>query len=79
MSLFLQSNRCISLLAVPLMTRAGQVGLLCCCSNQPRTWDTEEVNLLQAVTTQLVIAIDQAELYEKRRTTAQLAKDRALE
>ncbi|MEO1621434.1 MAG: GAF domain-containing protein, partial [Cyanobacteria bacterium J06632_3] len=79
LSLFLQSNCCISLLAVPLMTRAGQVGLLCCCSNQPRIWDTEEVNLLQAVTTQLVIAIDQAELYEKSRTTAQLAKDRALE
>ncbi|MEO0768896.1 MAG: GAF domain-containing protein [Cyanobacteria bacterium J06649_4] len=79
LSLFLQSSDCMSLLAVPLMTRAGQVGLLCCGSSQPRVWDTEEIKLLEAVTTQMVIAIDQAELYEKSHTTAQLAKDRAQE
>ncbi|MEL6354428.1 MAG: GAF domain-containing protein [Cyanobacteria bacterium J06627_28] len=77
--LFLQSYSCAALLAFPMMTRAGQLGLLCCSTSQPRSWENEEVKLLQAVTNHLVIAVDQAELYEKSQLDAQLAKDKAKE
>ncbi|MEL6901395.1 MAG: GAF domain-containing protein [Cyanobacteria bacterium J06606_4] len=77
--LFLQSYRCEALLAFPMMTRAGQVGLLCCSTSQPRSWENEEIKLLQAVTNHLVIAVDQAGLYEQSRLDAQLAKDKAKE
>lgn len=78
-TLFLQGHQCEALLAVPMMTRAGQAGLLCCGSMQPRHWELDEVNLLQAVTNQLIIAIDQAELYEHSRHTGQLAEEKAQE
>ncbi len=74
---FLQSHSCVSLLACPILTRVGQVGLLCCSSSQPRSWEAEEIRLLQSVTNQLIIAIDQAELYEQRCNAAQLAEEKA--
>lgn len=78
-SLFLQGNHCEALLAIPMMTRAGQVGLLCCGSTQPRSWEPDEAGLLKAVANQLIIAIDQAEAYEKRHSAAQLAEEKAQE
>ncbi len=74
---FLQSHHCDALLACPILTRVGQVGLLCCSSSQPRIWEAEEIKLLQSVTNQLIIAIDQAELYEQRCNAAQLAEEKA--
>ncbi|MEL7141289.1 MAG: GAF domain-containing protein [Cyanobacteria bacterium J06643_4] len=77
--LFLQGNQCEALLAFPMMTRTGQVGLLCCATSQPRHWEPDQVKLLQTVTNQLIIAIDQAELYEKSQSAARLAQDKAHE
>jgi two-component system, NtrC family, sensor kinase len=74
---FLQAHHCHALLACPILTRVGQMGLLCCGSGQPRIWETEEIKLLQSVTNQLIIAIDQAELYEQRCNAAQLAEEKA--
>lgn len=76
---FLQGYSCEALLAFPMVTRAGQVGILCCSSSQPRSWEKEEIKLLQAVTNHLIIAVDQAELYEQSRLDAQLAQDKARE
>ncbi|MGC1218479.1 MAG: GAF domain-containing protein [Phormidesmis sp.] len=76
---FLQQHSCEALLAFPLLTRTGQVGLLCCGSSQPRGWEAKEIDLLQAVSSQLIIAIDQTELYERSRDAAQLAEEKAEE
>lgn len=74
---FLQHYNCEALLAFPMVTRAGQVGVLCCSSSRPRDWDSEETKLLRSVSNQLIIAIDQAELYERSCITAQVAEDKA--
>ncbi len=59
-----------------MMTRTGQVGLLC-CTTQARLWESEEIDLLGAVSNQLIIAIDQAELYARSPDTAQIAEEKA--
>ena len=74
---FLQHYNCEALLALPMRTRAGHIGLLCCSSSCARNWKSEETKLLQAVSNQLIIAIDQAELYEHSRLAAQLAEEKA--
>ena len=75
---FLLSKDFASLLAIPIQTLSGQVGVICCgTSQEPRTWNETEVELLRAVTNQLAIALDQAELYEKSRTDAQTAQEKA--
>lgn len=67
-----------SQLLVPLETRTGQLGAIICshCSG-PRPWSNSEVELLQAVTDQLAIAIDQAELYAQTHAAAFAAKTQA--
>ncbi len=75
---FLLSKGFLSLLAIPIQTLSGQVGVICCgTSQEPRTWNETEVKLLRAVTNQLAIALDQAELYEKSRMAAQTAQEKA--
>ena len=75
---FLKAHDFAALLAIPIQTRSGHTGAICCgTSYEPRSWSDSEVLLLQAVTNQLAIALDQAELYEQSRTTAQLAQDKA--
>ena len=75
---FLQTHDFSAFLAIPIQTRSGQIGAICCGnSHKARPWSHTEVTLLQAVTNQLAIALDQAELYEHSRTTAQLAQDKA--
>ena len=75
---FLERHNFSALLAIPIQTRSGQTGALCCgSSHSARTWSDNEVALLQAVTNQLAIALDQAELYEQSRNTAQLAQRKA--
>ncbi|MGB3294109.1 MAG: GAF domain-containing protein [Phormidesmis sp.] len=75
---FLQAQGFTALLAIPIQTRSGQIGAICCgtCC-EPRTWVESEVTLLQTVTNQLAIALDQAELYDQSRTAAQIAQDKA--
>lgn len=67
-----------SQLLVPLETRSGQLGAVVCshCSG-PRPWSDSEVELLQAVTDQLAIAIDQAELYAQTHAAAFAAQTQA--
>jgi two-component system, NtrC family, sensor kinase len=75
---FLLSKGFSSLLAIPIQTLAGQIGVICCgTSREHRTWDETEVELLRAVTNQLAIALDQSELYEQSRAAAQTAQDKA--
>jgi two-component system, NtrC family, sensor kinase len=75
---FLQTHDFMALLAIPIQTRSGQVGVICCGHNQTEhQWSNDEVALLQAVTNQLAIALDQSELYEHSRMTAQIAQDKA--
>lgn len=75
---FLQAHDFIAFLAIPIQTRSGQTGAICCGKRyEPSPWSDSEVALLKAVTNQLAIALDQSELYEQSRTTAHLAQDKA--
>ena len=75
---FLQTHDFAALLAIPMQTRSGHIGTICCgTSQEARTWSDSEVELLQAVTNQLAIALEQAELYDQSRHAAQLAQDKA--
>lgn len=64
-----------ALLSVPIKTRSGAMGLLQCshhCSQ--RSWQADEVELIQAVADQLAIAISQAELYAQTREAQESAE-----
>ena len=75
---FLQSQDFTAFLAIPIQTRSGQIGAICCGNSQgSRAWNDGEVSLLQAVTNQLAIALDQAELYSQSRSATQTAQDKA--
>jgi PAS domain S-box-containing protein len=64
-----------SLLDIPIQTPSGQIGaILCGACSGVRLWRDEEVELLMAVGNQLVIALNQAELYEKSRLATAEAK-----
>ncbi|MEB3338657.1 MAG: GAF domain-containing protein, partial [Leptolyngbyaceae bacterium] len=67
-----------SQLLLPLETHSGQLGAVVCshCRGS-RPWSESEVELLQAVTDQLAIAMDQAELYAQTRATARAAQSQA--
>ena len=66
-----------SVLALPIITPKGDIGLVCCGQfHQSHHWQNSEVQLLQTVCDQLVIAISQAALYRQanqRATELELA------
>jgi PAS domain S-box-containing protein len=65
---FYQSLGYEALLALPVCTQSGAIGLLSCvCTQMPRPWQDDEVELVQSVVDQLAIALNQAELYEQSR------------
>ncbi len=67
-----------ALLALPIHTTSGEIGVVSCGhSTGPRPWREEEVELLQAVADQLAIAIDQAELLNQSRKAAVTAQEQA--
>jgi len=67
-----------SALNLPIQTRSGAIGVVVCANSLAvRPWSDDEVELLQAVTDQLAIAISQAELYTHARTAARLAQEKA--
>ncbi|MEH2347456.1 MAG: PAS domain S-box protein [Nostoc sp.] len=76
--LFLQDFGFTAFMSLPVHTQSGEIGAFSCgsCSGF-RPWLDNEVELLQAVTVQIAIAIDQAKLYAQSRTTAQTAQDKA--
>ncbi|WP_318780916.1 ATP-binding protein [Dendronalium phyllosphericum] len=65
-------------MSLPIHTQSGEIGVFSCgyCHGF-RPWLDDEVELLQAVTDQIAIAIDQAKLYAQTRITAQTAQDKA--
>ncbi|HIK56154.1 MAG TPA: PAS domain S-box protein [Synechococcales cyanobacterium M55_K2018_004] len=71
---YLRSIGARSTLVIPLQGRSGVVGIIACDHGQVRHWSEDEVELLQAVTEQLAIALNQADLY-----TQSQAKARELE
>ncbi|MEH2002187.1 MAG: PAS domain-containing protein [Nostoc sp.] len=75
---FLQDFGFTAFMSLPVHTQSGEIGTFSCgdCSGF-RPWLDNEVELLQAVTVQLAIAIDQAKLYTQSRITAQTAQDKA--
>lgn len=64
-------------LLVPVETRSGHFGAMVCGHNQPRCWGADELRLLQAITTQLAIAMDQVELHAQTRAAATAAQTQA--
>jgi len=77
---FFLAQGLLSLLAVPLETRSGKIGLISCSNCQTlRPWSDDEVELLQSVAIQLAIALDQAELYQQSQTAKEIAQAKAEE
>lgn len=75
---FFRRSRHRAILALPLQTHQGEIGVVSCgTATEPRCWSDEEVELLQAVTSQLAIAIDQADLYNQSITVAAEAQAQA--
>jgi len=75
---FLQYLGLTAALSLPIHTKSGKIGAFVCThSTGERPWRDSEVELLVAVTDQLAIAIDQAELYKKSRIAAQTAQEQA--
>ncbi|MCX7592532.1 MAG: PAS domain S-box protein [Fischerella sp.] len=65
-------------LILPIHTQSGEIGTLSCNHfNGSRLWLDSEVELLLAVTDQIAIAIDQAQLYKQSRIAAQTAQEKA--
>ncbi len=67
-----------ALLALPIHTTSGEIGVVSCGhSSGARPWREEEVELLQGVADQIAIAIDQAQLLHQSRTAATTAQEQA--
>ena len=75
---FFLSRGFASILALPIQTRSGEIGVVGCghC-RQVRCWSDNEVELLQAVANQLAIALNQAELYRASENAAVAARSQA--
>lgn len=67
-----------STLMLPLKIYSGQFGAIVCSQKtNARAWTESEIKLLRAVTDQLAIALDQAELFAQTRSTALAAQAQA--
>ena len=77
-SVLLRQLAVTSMLLLPLRTHSGQLGAIIChhCRGS-RQWADSEVRLLKAVTDQVAIALDQAELLAQTRATAFAAQTQA--
>lgn len=77
---FLSSLGYRAMLAMPMQTESGKIGVIsCACHTGARVWKSEDVELLAAVCDQLAIAINQAELYTQARVSAQIAQAKSHE
>ncbi len=75
---FIRDRGIASLLVLPIQTHSGAISLISCIhSNETRPWGDAEVELLSAVTDQLAIAINQAELYAQTHEAAVRAQEQA--
>lgn len=74
----IRSLDCMSVLSLPMQTPSGTIGVINCIhSSEARPWTDSEVELLKAVTSQLFIAIKQADLYAASLTATQQAQEQA--
>lgn len=63
-----------SVLSQNFLNDSGDIGILLCgCSNQ-RSWKQEEIELIKQVKEQLIIALNQAQLYNEARTNEKQAQ-----
>lgn len=63
---FFQSLNCHSVLFMPIPLLSSEIGIVICFhTNKPRLWSELELELLSAFTEQLVVAIEQANLYRQ--------------
>jgi PAS domain S-box-containing protein len=75
---FMTALGCTSVLALPMQTPSGTIGAINCIhSSLARPWSDCEVELLNAVKAQLLIAIKQAELYADSRRATREAQEKA--
>ena len=75
---FLTQLGFLSLLSIPIETQGGEIGILACAYHQKtHQWNENEIELLKAVTDQLAIAINQAQLYAKTQANAIQAQAQA--
>jgi two-component system, NtrC family, sensor kinase len=65
-----QSMDCSAMVAIPMRTASGEIGVISCHQGTPRLWTTDEIALLRSVIEQLAIALTQAELYVQSETKA---------
>ncbi|KAM3104619.1 PAS domain S-box protein [Phormidesmis sp. 146-35] len=73
---FLESIDSKSSILLTVETSLDRIGLIACDHRQQlHPWTPSEVELLRAVTAQVAIAIDQAELYKQSLAAAQTAQD----
>ncbi|MEM7714214.1 MAG: ATP-binding protein [Cyanobacteria bacterium P01_A01_bin.68] len=71
---FFSSKNFNSVLSQNFMNDSGDIGIiLCACSNQ-RSWKQEEIELIKQVKEQLLIALNQAQLYNEARTNEKQAQ-----
>jgi PAS domain S-box-containing protein len=69
---FLKTINCQSEILLPIHTHSNRIGIIICVHHrQVRPWRDSEVELLKAVSNQLAIAIDQAELYAESHAKSQ--------
>ncbi|MBE9094869.1 PAS domain S-box protein [Tychonema sp. LEGE 07203] len=74
-SAIFQSSKINSVLSLPVHTASGDIGTISCYqAMSAHHWSDSEVELMQAVTAQIAIAIDHAELYAQTLTAAELAR-----
>ncbi len=69
---FLHGIQAKSEILLPIRTHSNQIGAIVCVHHrQVRPWTDSEIELLEAVSDQLAIAIDQAELYAESRAKSE--------
>ena len=60
-----------SVLSQNFLNNSGDVGIILCACSDRRSWKQEEIELIKQVKEQLIIALNQAELYNEARTNAE--------
>jgi len=63
-----------SVLTQNFLNNSGDIGILLCASSNQRSWTQEEIELVKQVKEQLIIALNQAQLYSEARTNAEQAQ-----
>jgi signal transduction histidine kinase len=74
---FFLSLSCGAVLLMPIPVQSSDTGIVICINDKPRFWNELEVELLSAFTEQLVIAIEQAKLYEQSCLAAAKAQEQS--